>query len=162
MYAGRQHAAQHAVWPDSGGCLTRERSTQPAGHARSDAGRERARPRPQVREREELGEFASLEHVAEAEAAARARAEAAELLAAGAARAEQLGAARAELAAARAELRQREAEARGPTARLRVERCPEAPGARARRGCRRGRVGAVCTCGCRPRTGSGSGTGGAR
>ena len=69
----------------------------------------------QVRERSELGEFASLEHAAEAEAGAGARSQVAQLLAADALRAEQLGAAHAELAAARAALEARDSQARPPT-----------------------------------------------
>ena len=65
----------------------------------------------QVRERSELGEFASLEHAAEAEAGAGARSQVAQLLAADALRAEQLGAAHAELAAARAALEARDSQA---------------------------------------------------
>ncbi|KAK9842257.1 hypothetical protein WJX81_002922 [Elliptochloris bilobata] len=64
----------------------------------------------EVRERSELGEFASLEHAAEAEAGARARAQVTELLAADGARAEQLKAALAELAAARVALQDRDAQ----------------------------------------------------
>ena len=69
----------------------------------------------QVQERSELGEFASLEHAAEAEAGARARAQVAELLAADAMRAEQLSAAQAGLAAARAALEDRDLQAHAPT-----------------------------------------------
>lgn len=65
----------------------------------------------QVRERSELGEFASLEHAAEAEAGAGARSQVAQLLAADALRAEQLSAAQAELAAARAALEARDSQA---------------------------------------------------
>lgn len=65
----------------------------------------------QVRERAELGEFASLEHAADAEARARACAQVDELRAADAARAEQLGTALAELSAARAALHGRDAQA---------------------------------------------------